>query len=425
MNRLIILVSIIGIALTSCEDQRLQTYMANVPVYMSYDELRSSFDVVTGVPMEKPGKICFYGSHLFINEYQEGIHVVDLSDPSHPELVGFIKIPGNVDMAIRNDKLYAESYVDLLVIDISDPEQPEMAKRVEDLFEYVIPPYDYNYPLDEIDQEKGIITRFEIKKITREVYTNPYPWPIYYEYDVLSFKDGTGVAMRTSDNTYGVGGSLARFITYEDYLYVLESSWRLKSINISDIDDMTVENEQYLWGNVETLFIADNYMYVGTSNGLHILDLANPAAPNPISSYQHFTACDPVVVEGDRAYVTLRSGNACGGTQNLLQVVDISQKEYPTLLYSFPMASPYGLGIDNGILFVCEGSNGLKVYDATYESNITSHEIARFAGIHAYDVIPAGEFLFMVGDDGFYLYDYSDLNNITLLGALLISEPIS
>ena len=27
-------------------------------------------------------------------------------------------------MAIRNDLLYAESYVDLLVIDISNPEQP-------------------------------------------------------------------------------------------------------------------------------------------------------------------------------------------------------------------------------------------------------------------------------------------------------------
>ena len=425
MKRLIILFSIIGIFLTSCEDKRLQTYMANVPVYMSYDELRSSFEVIADVPMEKPGKICFYGSHLFINEYQEGIHVVDLSDPSQPELVAFIKIPGNVDMAIRNDMLYAESYVDLLVIDISDPEQPELAKRVEDLFEYVIPPYDYDYPLDEIDEDKGIIKSFEIKKITREVYTNPYPWPIYYEYAALSFKDGRGAPTSSNGNTYGVGGSLARFITYDDYLYVLESSWKLKSINISDIDNMKEENEQYLWGNVETLFIADNYMYVGTSNGLHILDLVNPASPNPISSYQHFTACDPVVVEGDRAFVTLRSGNTCGGTQNLLQVVNISEKENPNLLYSFQMASPYGLGIDNGILFVCEGSNGLKVYDATFESSITSHEIARFPGIHAYDVIPLESILFMIGDDGFYIYDYSDLNDITLLGTLLISEPFS
>ncbi len=132
--------------------------------------------------MEKPGKISFYGSHMYINEYQKGIHVVDLSDPANPEIKAFIEVPGNVDMAIRNDLLYAESYVDLLIIDISDPAQPQLIERIEDLFEYVIPPYDYEYPLDEIDEDKGVITEFELKKITREMHSYPYPWPIYYDY---------------------------------------------------------------------------------------------------------------------------------------------------------------------------------------------------------------------------------------------------
>ncbi|MCK4879498.1 MAG: hypothetical protein KAS82_02520 [Bacteroidales bacterium] len=420
MKRLLFLFSIVGITLTSCEDRRLQTYVANVPIYMSYDALRSSFEVVTGASMEKPGKICFYGSHMFINEYQKGIHVVDLSDPTDPELKAFIEVPGNVDMAIRNDLLYAESYVDLLVIDISDPEQPVLTERVEDLFEYVIPPYDYDYPLDEIDQKKGVITGYEVKKITREIYNNPYPWPIYWDYRLESSFDKGGITSPTS-NTYGVGGSMARFITYDDYLYVLESSWKMKSINIANSDNLVVEKELSLWGNVETLFIADDYLYVGTSNGMHILDLANPASPNFVSTYQHITACDPVVVEGNRAYITLRSGNNCGGTQNLLEVVDISDKYEPKRLSSFSMTEPYGLGIDNGTLFVCEGEHGLKVYDATYENSITSHLISAFPGIHAYDVIPLESFLFMIGEDGFYIYDYSDLNHISILGTLLIT----
>ena len=420
MKHLLFLFSLIGITLISCEDRCLQTYVANVPIYMSYDELRSSFEVITGASMVKPGKICFYGSHMFINEYQKGIHVVDLSDPTDPELKAFIEVPGNVDMAIRNDLLYADSYVDLLVIDISDPEQPTLTKRVEDLFEYIIPPYDYDYPLDEIDQEKGVITGYDIKKITREIYHNPHPWPIYYDYGLSSSFDAGGGSASNS-NTYGVGGSMARFITYDDYLYLLESSWKLKSINIANTDNLVVENRLSLWGSVETVFIADDYMYVGTSNGMHILDLANPASPNLLSSYQHITAYDPVVVEGDRAYVTLRARNNSGGTQSLLEVVDISDKKNPNLLYSFPMTEPYGLGIDNGILFVCEGKYGLKVYDATYENSITSHRIAMFPGINAYDVIPMESFLFMIGEDGFYIYDYSDLNSISLLGTLLIT----
>ena len=420
MKRLLILFSIIGLTLTSCEDKRLQSYMANVPIYLSYDALRSSFEVLTEAPLEKPGKISFYGSYMFINEYQKGIHVVDLSDPTNPDLKAFIEVPGNVDMAIRNDLLYAESYVDLLVIDISNPEQPVLSTRVEDLFEYIIPPYDYDYPLDEIDQKKGVITAYDIKKITREVYDNPYPWPIYWDYRMEASFASDGMA-GPNTNTYGVGGSMARFITYDDYLYALESSWKLKSINIADTDNLVVEKELSLWGNVETLFISDDYLYVGTSNGMHILDLVNPAAPNFLSSYTHITACDPVVVEGDRAFVTLRSGNTCGGTQDLLELIDISNKYEPKRLSSFTMTEPYGLGIDNGILFVCEGEYGLKVYDATYENSITSHLIAAFPGINAYDVIPMENFLFMIGEDGFYIYDYSDLNNISILGSLLIS----
>ncbi len=154
---------------------------------------------------------------------------------------------------------------------------------------------------------------------------------------------------------------------------------------------------------------------------MHILDLVNPAAPNFLSSYTHITACDPVVVEGDRAYVTLRSGNNCGGNQDLLEVIDISDKYEPKRLSSFSMNEPYGLGIDNGTLFVCEGEYGLKVYDASFENSITSHLIAAFPGINAYDVIPMENFLFMIGEDGFYIYDYSDLNNIFILGSLLIS----
>ncbi|GAH12566.1 unnamed protein product, partial [marine sediment metagenome] len=64
-------------------------------------------------------------------------------------------------------------------------------ERIEDLFEYIIPPYDYDYPLDEIDQKKGVITGYDVEKITREIYDNPYPWPIFWGYRLeSSFADG-------------------------------------------------------------------------------------------------------------------------------------------------------------------------------------------------------------------------------------------
>lgn len=417
MKRLFFLLTISVLALSSCEDKRLQTYMANVPLYMSYENLRSSFKVSDERALEKPGKIYFKDNYMYINEYQEGIHVVDLSDPENPLKKVFIEIPGNVDISIRNDVLYAESYVDLVLIDVSDPSQPVYIKRIEDMFEYVIPPYDYDYPLDEIDQDLGVITGYEIKKITREIEHNPYPWPIYYDYALESSFRGAP-KMNGGGNSFGVGGSMARFITYENYLYALESTYKLKCIDISNTDQVEMKSEQYLWGNIETVFIADAHMYVGTSNGMHILSLDQPSSPNLLSTYQHVTACDPVVVEGDRAYVTLRSGNNCGGNQNLLEVINVSDKTDPVREASYGMKGPYGLGIDNGILFVCEGEYGLRIFDASDIYNIPQNEIADFPGIHAYDVIPLGTFLLLIGDDGFQIYDYSNLEDIQLLGSL-------
>ena len=424
MKRILFLLVIFGLVMTSCQDKTMQTFMANVPVYMSYEELRSPLTVSGGKELMQPGKIYFKDQFIYINEYQKGIHVVDLSDPENPTPKAFIEIPGNVDMAIRNNVLFADNYVDLLLIDISNPVQPLEIKRIEKLFEYVIPPYDEQYPLDEIDQEKGVILSYEVKEITREIFHNPYPWPVFYEYAMLS-SDSRAYNTTGSGggDSYGVGGSMARFLTYDDYLYALESTFKLKSINISNIDEPFVAYEQYLWGNVETLFIADDHMYVGTSNGMHILGLQQPAIPTLLSTYQHVTACDPVVVEGDKAYVTLRAGNRCGGNQNLLEVIDISDKYAPTRMASFIMTEPYGLGIDNNTLFVCEGHYGLKVFDATDPLAITSHKMAEFSHIHAYDVIPLGSILFMIGDNGFYIYDYSDLEQISLLGTLPV-KPV-
>ena len=62
MKRLLFLFSILAFTMSSCEDKRFQTYMANVPVYLTYKDLRSSFAVNTASELEKPGKIYFYGS---------------------------------------------------------------------------------------------------------------------------------------------------------------------------------------------------------------------------------------------------------------------------------------------------------------------------------------------------------------------------
>jgi len=302
-------------------------------------------------------------------------------------------------------------------VDISDPSAPELISREEDLLEYVIPAWDYDYPLADIDQEKGVITGYSIEKYTKEIHYHAPIWPVYYEYSLdaaMSSEAGGG----SQGNSYGVGGSMARFLCYDDYLYVLESTYKLRSLNVSQPGEVQNEQEQYLWGNVETLFIAEDHLFVGTSQGMHIMSLEEPSFPSKISTYQHVSACDPVVVSGNRAYITLRAGNLCGGNQDLLEVVDLGNMHNPYRIASYSMTEPYGLGIDGNTLFICEGEYGLKVFDASNDQDIKNQLLADFSDIHAWDVIPAGGTLLLTGDDGFYLYDYSDLQNISILDSI-------
>ncbi|MCK9206886.1 MAG: hypothetical protein M0P66_07230, partial [Salinivirgaceae bacterium] len=136
------------------------------------------------------------------------------------------------------------------------------------------------------------------------------------------------------------------------------------------------------------------------------------ANPQFLSEFRHASSCDPVVVNGNYAYVTLRGGNLCGAIESQLNVIDISTIENPKLVATCLMEEPYGLGIDDSVLFVCDGNAGLKIYNAANPLEIDSHLLASYPDNHAFDVIPLGDVLVMIGVDGLYQYDYSDLNNI-------------
>jgi hypothetical protein len=85
--------------------------------------------------------------------------------------------------------------------------------------------------------------------------------------------------------------------------------------------------------------------------------------------------------------------------------------------------NPHGLGIDDKILFVCDGDAGLKVFDATDPMEIHLHQLAHFPDIKSYDVIPMEGVLMMIGADGLYQYDYTNLSNLHLISQIPVVKP--
>ena len=106
------------------------------PVYLSWAGLRSS---VRSEAPRRPavrGKIALRGSLLLLNEPNRGVHVYDNSDPADPRALAFLNIPGNLDLAVRGDVLYADSFTDLIAVDLSALPEIRVVDRQPDVFPY-------------------------------------------------------------------------------------------------------------------------------------------------------------------------------------------------------------------------------------------------------------------------------------------------
>lgn len=410
---------------TGCQDKFFEEYKINIPVYLSYEDLRNPVKQTANQELKDPGKIYFKDNYLFINENLKGIHIIDNSDPASPENIAFVEIPGNVDIAVKGNILYANSWVDLVVLDISDLNNIQEVNRINDIFPYALPSTGNDYRISDIEEDKGVVIDWEVKVVRKKIepyYPFPGPYPFLEKWlwrnEVFLSASGSGGSDGAS---FGVGGSMARFILYDNYLYALDDI-KLKLIDISTPEEPVFNSDIYIGWEMETVFIYDDHLFMGAKNGMYIYDLANPASPEQISYFRHFTSCDPVVVDGDYAYVTLNSANAlCGRAINELQIISIVDLSNPTLLRTLPMNSPKGLGIDNETLFICDGDAGLKVYNVSDPYSLGAIFITSFEDINTFDVIPVNDILFMIGSDGLFQYDYSDTENIRFLSKIPVT----
>lgn len=412
-----------------CQDtcENTVTYTRYEPVYMSFENLRKSVSFEGAQPFEETGKIYLYGQYLLINEVNKGIHIIDNSDPRNPVNKSFISIPGNVDMAVRNDVLYADSYVDLLAIDISNIQQPREAKRLENVF----PAYQV-WPIVQAantrffpagyDADKGVITDFVETTVTETnectqggVGTAPVLWgrPAV----MMEFASSRADASSGGGGQTGTGGSMARFTIVKDVLYTVDQN-SMRVFDIRNAQNPYRDTSFYAGFGIETIFPYENNLFIGARTGMYIYNIDNPKAPTYVSTYSHANACDPVVVQGNYAYVTLRDGNECETFTNQLDVVDISNLQQPKLTATFQMKNPHGLGIDGNQLFICEGEHGLKYFDASDPLKIGERLKQWDKSFHAFDAIPYNQVLMVIGRDGLYQFDYSDTKELKLLSKL-------
>ena len=241
---------------------------------------------------------------------------------------------------------------------------------------------------------------------------------------VLLFSCTKDSSSTTFNPSTGKSGSTARMIVVGDYMYVVDNK-NLKTFDISTPNNPISRSSIEVGFGIETIFPFANYLFIGSTDGMYIYNINNPAIPVLASTgrVDHFRSCDPVVANSNYAYVTLNTLNTeCGNSiiVNELQIVDIQDVLHPQVINQMQLLGPKGLGLAGSNLFICDKDLGVLVFDLT-DPEIPSI-IDTLTGFTANDLIPDNGNLLVVCNDGLRQFDYSNINNISLTSYLDIND---
>lgn len=152
--------------------------MGYQPIYASKSEAKQ---VTYMAPQEikNQGKIYVKDDYIYIGDIDLGVHIIDNSDPENPQKVGFLRIYGSRDIAIKGHSLYADNFEDLITVDISDISNPVITKRIKNVYEYKGLNYPPNVPVGTyfecVDESKGYVIGWEeIESDSFRCFTTDY-----------------------------------------------------------------------------------------------------------------------------------------------------------------------------------------------------------------------------------------------------------
>jgi hypothetical protein len=220
-------------------------------------------------------------------------------------------------------------------------------------------------------------------------------------YSVSCTKDAIG----TSSNEVVQNGSLTRFIIAHNFLYTINHD-ALKVFDITNPSTPVYKNTQQVGFSIQTILAFQDKLFIGSNSAMYIYSIANPELPAKLSETTYFVrGHDPIVAVDSVAYSTVRNGFGGGGVLNCFNIKDISQPQNVNMIR---MTDPYGLGVKDSAMYICEADSGIKVFNiANAYVPVLKNEIN--FNETAYDIIVKNNILICYIKGGIALFDITNL----------------
>jgi len=296
------------------------------------------------------------GNYAYVADYDAGLQVINISDPENP-----VKpIGGNqgtcdigsytyaMDVAVSGNYAYvAAGSSGLIVIDIRTPNAPSVAGTCNTTgwAHGVTVNGNYAYVAD---------GAAGLQVIDISDPENPEK-PAGGLYDTLR---SAGDVFIDEDNLYIIGSGFS--------VFEIDAS---DPANLSDIGaSWPVEGTL---DAVESVYVNNHTAYVAYSNGLILVDVADPLNPSfPSGAIVTEGFGLSVVVVGSYAYVS--GAGESEGTEKGLNVVDVRDPQHPLLAGTCEWTgggSAEGVAVSGDYAYVADGSEGFQVIDISDPEN--------------------------------------------------------
>lgn len=258
-------------------------------------------------------EVDFKGNTVFVAT-TNGVDVIDVSDPSSPNLITTLNLGTAHDVEVEGNKLYVATSGGLVVYDITSPSNPLEVERISTPYELVDVEISNNIPYATYQSSSGsgivkIRSAGAIENIN--LSSSPSIGGLFLQdnYAIVTTKEGVVIvnvsnSSMSLEKTVPISGNSCDFRAgdvYSDFIacgntmYVVDTPFDLPS---ADIQATLSFNDNI--ADIE--FLGYSFLVIaGWTEGIHVVDVNNPINPRLVTTVKGTTPLLYLGVAVDRA----------------------------------------------------------------------------------------------------------------------------
>lgn len=343
--------------------------------------------------------IFIHNNKAIIKHAGSGIKVIDISEPSSMEVIGFYDTPGYCEQVVAvNDIAFVADYYGIQIIDIAESNIPYL------------------------------VSSFQTDGFARGMSTQS---------DFLYISDGnTGMDVVDISDIYNpvLSGTYFDGIGSPDNVSILNDKLcfsrnypmsELLFADISEPDNPILQSQEELYTNLPPsptcIFQTDLHVFVGNGDFLRVYDITDFSNPVQVAEYETHAYITDVIVEDNIAYISIREQG--------IEILNFDEISSPQLVgfYDTP-GSAEKIALESNILVVADGISGFHLLDISNQASpflIESIMPNPNSNIFVKPLILDNRMVIVDKEwNEIFTYDVQDFYNIQLLSSLKFNYEI-